>query len=152
MIREITAGDISALQNVLKSIDLFPPEILPSMISDYLQNPVTEHLWHTYILNDVPIALTYCAPEMLTEGTYNLYAIGVSKKHQGNGIGKAMLTFLEEVLRNQGSRILIIETSGAIEMGPVRKLYEASGYHLEATLRDFWQEGEDKVIYQKYLR
>jgi len=151
MIRKITEEDILALQNVLESIELFPPEILPEMISDFFENPDTEHLWYTYLQNEVPIALMYCAPEMLTDGTCNLYAIGVAKAHQAKGIGKALLAYLEEVLRQKGKRILIIETSGADEMEPVRKLYEACGYQLEATLHDFWQEGEDKVVYQKYL-
>ena len=71
------------------------------MIADYLDNPASQEIWFTAVENVVPIAIGFCAPEMFTEGTYNLYAIGVSKESQAKGLGRRMMTYVEEVVEKQ---------------------------------------------------
>lgn len=151
VIREIGKNDIEYLKTVLDSINLFPAEMLEDMISDFFNNPQTEDIWFTATENEVPIAIGYCAPEKLTDGTYNLYAIGVKADHQGKGIGQKMMKFLEEKLKLERRRILIVETSGTDDFQLTRRFYEKIGYHTEAVIRDFWKEGDDKVIYRKKL-
>ena len=150
-IRKIEKGDLDALKVVLNSIELFPAEMLEDMISDYFENPNSQDLWFTATLNETPIAIAYCAPEKFTDGTYNLYAIGVKGDLQGKRIGSQMMKFVEDELKQQGQRILIVETSGANEFLLTRKFYEDLNYNKEAVIRDFWKEGEDKVIYWKHL-
>lgn len=150
-IRPVTNSDIPDLKKVLDSIELFPSEMLDEMIFDYLNNPETQEIWFTAIENNKPISLGFCAPEKLTEGTYNLYAIGVKSDIQGKGIGSKMMTYIENRLRKNGHRILIIETSGADEFKMTRKFYEKLNYNKEAVIRDFWKEGDDKVIFVKKL-
>ena len=151
LVRAIKKKDIEDLKAVLDSIELFPSEILEDMISDYFNNPDTEDIWFTTIENNIPLSIAYCAPEKLTEGTYNLYAIGVKSDIQGKGIGREMMNYLENQLRQNGHRILIVETSGTEDFSLTRKFYENLNYEKEAVLRDFWKEGDDKVIYWKKL-
>jgi hypothetical protein len=47
--------------------------------------------------NGTPIAIAYCGPEKLTEGTYNLYAIAVLTILQGQGSN--VLQYIETTLR-----------------------------------------------------
>ena len=150
-IRPISKDDLPALKKVLDSIDLFPSEMLDDMISDFFNNPDSEDIWFSAILDNKPISIGYCTPEMLTNGTYNLLAIGVLKDQQGNGIGRKMMDYLEEHLRKINARILIVETSGSEEMKPTRDFYIKCGYTLEATLRDFWDDADDKVVYWKRM-
>jgi ribosomal protein S18 acetylase RimI-like enzyme len=150
-IRNVIKSDLEGLKHVLNSIELFPAEMLDDMISDYFNNPDSEEIWFTSIQKDQIVALGYCAPEKLTEGTYNLYAIGVLSDLQGNGIGGAMMNYIEEYLKNQGHRILIVETSSTPEYDLTRDFYVKRNYSKEATIRDFWKEGDDKVIFWKKL-
>lgn len=150
-IRTVSKNDIQYLKVVLNSIELFPSEILEDMISDFFNNPETEEIWFTATENDIPISIGYCAPEKLAEGAFNLYAIGVRGDIQGKGIGKKMMKYLEEQLKKKGHRILIVETSGTDDFELTRKFYENLEYSKEAVIRDFWKEGDDKVIYWKKL-
>ena len=150
-IRNVKEEDIDHLKSVLNSIELFPAEMLDDMIADYFNNPESEDIWFTVTDDDIPISIGYCAPEKLTDGTFNLYAIGVRNDLQGKGIGAQMMRYLETYLKEKGHRILIVETSGTPAFEQTRKFYLNLNYTHEATLRDFWEEGDDKVIFWKKL-
>jgi ribosomal protein S18 acetylase RimI-like enzyme len=121
------------------------------MISDYFNNPDTQDIWFTYIDNNKQVAIGYCVPEKLTEGTYNLLAIGVLKESQGKGIASEMMKHIEQLLKQKGGRILIVETSGDDAQIAARNFYKKIGYTQEAVIRDFWKEGEDKIVFWKKL-
>lgn len=150
-IREVSRKDIDGLKTVLDSSELFPSELLDDMITDYLDNPSSKDIWFTYIEEETPVSIAYCAPERLTEGTYNLYAIAVRKDYQGNGIGKQMMLYIEDLLRKKGNRILLVETSGASGFELTREFYKKCNYTKEAIIREFYAERDDKVIFWKKL-
>lgn len=150
-IRPITKSDLPSLKNVLDNCELFPSEYLDEMIDDYLENPETKDIWFTAVENTEIRSIAYCAPMTFTNGTYNLYAIGVHNDYQGKGIGRLMMTYIEDQLRSNGNRVLIVETSGKDALRLTREFYDKCQYNKEATLRDFWDEGDDKIIYWKKL-
>lgn len=150
-IRKVKPADIDALKAVIASSDLFPPELLDVMIVDYFDDSSPEDIWLTKDDKGTPIAVAYCAPEKMTEGTYNLYLIAVHENQQGKGIGAEIINHIEEMLRNNGHRVLIVETSGLPEFELTRKFYDKCGYEREAVIRDFYQEGEDKIVFWKKL-
>jgi ribosomal protein S18 acetylase RimI-like enzyme len=91
-------------------------------------------------------------PAPLTAGTYDLYWIAVHPEFQNQGIGKKMLNFLEqEVSRLQG-RLIIIETSSQNKYASTQAFYLHSGYQLAAQIKDFYQPGDDRLIYSKYIK
>jgi ribosomal protein S18 acetylase RimI-like enzyme len=150
-IRNTEKSDIELLKNVVDSSELFPSEMLEEMMSNYLKDPESEELWYTCLLNDIIIGFAYCVPEKLTEGTFNILAIGVLKEFQGKGIGRSIITHIEEQLKDLGKRIIIIETSSEDSYQKTRKFYEGLNYRLEATIHDFWSEGDDKLVYWKKI-
>lgn len=150
-IRTVEQRDLAFLQTVIDTTTLFPSEFLEEMLADYFTNPSSHDIWLTAEGNQVPIAVAYCAPERLTEGTYNLYLIAVHKDFRDKGIGAAIMLHIEQLLREQEMRILLVETSGLPEFEPTRAFYDKCNYHREAIIRDFYKEGEDKVIFWKKL-
>jgi GNAT superfamily N-acetyltransferase len=115
LIRKIEKKDIPHLKNVIDSTGLFPSELSDDMIADYFNNPNSSDIWLTLELDEVPVVVAYCAPERLTSGTYNLYLIAVLKDHQGKGLGATMMQYIEQLLKKQGQRVLLVETSGLPE-------------------------------------
>lgn len=61
------------------------------------------------------------------------------------------MTFIEDFLRMNGNRELIIDTSSTPEFDLTRAFYLKIGYTKEATIRDFWKEGDDKIVFWKKL-
>ena len=150
-IRFVIDSDILGLKTVLDNCELFPAEYLDNMIDDYLTNPKTDHIWFAAEENGMVLSIAYCAPMTFTNGTYNLYAIGVHNDYQGKGIGKNMMSYLENKLRSEGHRILIVETSGTDTLALTREFYQKCGYRREASIQDFWDDGDDKIVFWKKL-
>jgi ribosomal protein S18 acetylase RimI-like enzyme len=90
-------------------------------------------------------------PRSLTEGTYDLYWIAVDSEYRRAGVGRLLLDWVEKDIRRMGGRLIVVETSGLEKYTPTRRFYLATGYLLEATLKDFYKEGDDLVIFTKHL-
>lgn len=98
-----------------------------------------------------PVAVAYFTTERMTEGTWNLLLIAVLPTMQSQGIGAALMRSIEADLAARGQRVLLVETSGLPQFARTRAFYLRDGYEEEARIRDFYQAGEDKVIFRKLL-
>jgi ribosomal protein S18 acetylase RimI-like enzyme len=125
--------------------------MLDDMIATYLGSSNPEEMWFTATIDGKPVSIGFCAAEKLTRGTFNLYAIGVKADLQGKGIGEQIMKYIEHQLQQKGGRVLIVETSGTEDFQLTRRFYEKLNYNKEAVIRDFWSEGDDKVIFWKKL-
>jgi len=150
-IRPIKMADLPALKVVIDSCGLFPSEMLDDMIQSFLNQEPECGYWIAYEEELQAIAVAYFASERLTAGTFNLYLIAVHSAHQGKGIGENLLKYIENFLREIGTRILLVETSGLESFKRTRNFYLKNGYYQEARIREFYSEGEDKIVFWKKL-
>jgi len=86
-----------------------------------------------------------------TDGTQDLYWIAVDPAAQGAGIGRRLLGAVEDALRGEGARLLLVETASKPSYAGTRAFYDACGYELVARVPDFYAPGDDKVIYARRL-
>jgi ribosomal protein S18 acetylase RimI-like enzyme len=149
-IRPVVASDLPALRTIIDSNELFPSHLLEEMMLPYLEKKTETDFWIT-CQADKPVAVAYFAQEQMTTGTYNLYLIAVQATHQGKGIGKALLHYVEKFLHSRGERILLVETSGLPAFESARAFYRKCGYEQEARIREFYATGEDKIVFRKSL-
>jgi ribosomal protein S18 acetylase RimI-like enzyme len=91
-------------------------------------------------------------PTPLTDGVFDLYWIAVDPKQQGQGIGQLLLRFVENEVRRQRGRMLLIETSSKESYAPTIRFYERSGYEEISRIKDFYRIEDDKVVYCKKLK
>ena len=52
-------------------------------------------------------------------------------------------------MSNPAARILIVETLGTDEFLQTREFYLKNGFDEEARIRDFYEDGGDKVVFWK---
>jgi ribosomal protein S18 acetylase RimI-like enzyme len=157
MIRPSTIDDKAALIALAQSSGLFQPDQLEEvreMLAEYFggNNSNSDHFWITDEDDtDEPVGVAYCAPEQMTDGTWNLQLIAVRPDRQGQGRGAALVRYVEDTLTARLARVLLVETSGLESFERTRAFYRKCGYDEEARIRDFYREGEDKIVYRKAL-
>lgn len=150
-IRLTQRDDLPKLQTILDETGLFPGELLPDMIANFLDADQSRELWLTCEADGTVVGFCYAIAEKLTDGTWNMLAIAVDPLFQSRGHGATLVQELEATLRQRGQRILIVDTSGTDGFAQTREFYKARGYTQEARIRDFWAKGEDKITFWKSL-
>lgn len=149
-IRPVTPGDVPALKALIDATGLFPSVLLDDMLGPYLAQATDGPIWLTAGHSSLA-AVAYCAPEQLTSGTSNLYLIAVHPDRQQHGIGRALIANVERLLSVKGERLLVVETSGLPMFQGARDFYVRCGFEEEARIRDFYQDGEDKIVFRKQI-
>ena len=86
-----------------------------------------------------------------TMGTFDIYWIAVDPEIQRQGIGKLMLDFAEQEIKNQNGRLAVVETSGMKRYESTQKFYEKNDYIIAAKIPNFYAPGDDKLIYLKTI-
>lgn len=86
-----------------------------------------------------------------TRKSYDLYWIATHQDFRGKGIGTYLLEETCNVIRAMGGTALYAETSGRPLYEPTRKFYEHNGFVCEATLKNFYDDDDDKLIYVRRL-
>lgn len=164
MIRTATAADQSALVELARATGLFEAEELEffsAMMSDCFNGDMPGHAWlvldgelssedgEPSTEDPALVGGAYFAPETMADGVWNLWFIGVHPDHQGKGHGSTLLAAVEEIVHQNGARILLVETSGTDDMELTRRFYVKANYDQEARIRDFYKAGDDKVVFRK---
>ncbi|MFH1614190.1 MAG: GNAT family N-acetyltransferase [Planctomycetota bacterium] len=91
-------------------------------------------------------------PTPCTIGTFDVYWLAVDPQHQNRGVGSFLMQYAADFIENLKGRMIVVETSGNPRYQITRRFYEKTGYHRAASLKDFYADGDDKIIYVKYLR
>ncbi len=71
--------------------------------------------------------------------------------HQRMGLGLRLLELSEQAIGRMGGKRIYIETSGRPQYVPTRKFYERCGYVEDAVMKDFYDDGDDKVVYVRKI-
>jgi ribosomal protein S18 acetylase RimI-like enzyme len=155
MIRPTRPQDRADLLRITAGTGVFKPmevEVLGEVLDDYhAEAHASGHRCVTYVHAGQVAGFAYYAPTVMTDNTWYLYWIVVSKEIQARGIGAALLRHAEEDIRGAGGRIFLIETSSLAHYDPTRRFYLKYGYDQEAVLRDFYADGDDMVVFRKRL-
>ncbi|MGB7412670.1 MAG: GNAT family N-acetyltransferase [Thermosynechococcaceae cyanobacterium] len=154
MIRNTTSDDHAKLISLATATGIFEDgqtEELSQMLASF--NPADKLAGDIWLTDDDdgPVGVAYLAPERMTEGTWNLYFIAVHPDRQREGRGLAILNHVIQLLSERGQRVLLVETAGTDDFDYVRKFYGDNGFTKEATIREFYTAGVDKVVYRRAL-
>jgi ribosomal protein S18 acetylase RimI-like enzyme len=155
MIRPAVPDDTPALKALTAATGVFKShevEVLQDVLDEFHSGDAGPD--HVAIVDerDGQIAgYAYYAPDVMTDRTWFLYWIAVSKTVQARGIGSGLMTYMEDDIRRRNGRLMFIETSSLPHSELTRKFYLKNGYEINAQLRDFYSDGDDMVIFRKRL-
>jgi GNAT superfamily N-acetyltransferase len=101
--------------------------------------------------DDALVAYACFGATPMTEGTFDLYWLVVAEEARGRGMGRGLLTAVEDELRGRGARLLRIETSSLEGQGGAARFYAQSGYRQVGLVADFYRPGDDLITFAKVL-
>src|SRR5262245_65689766 len=155
MIRPTVPDETPTLIKLAEGTGVFKPHemvALNEVLDDYhASNHADGHRCVTYEQDGHIIGFAYYAPAAMTDRTWYLYWIAVSKKTQAKGVGGGLLHFLEEDICKNNGRVLFIETSSLPHYELTRKFYLKHGYEVTGVLRDYYSDGDDMVVFRRHL-
>lgn len=88
-------------------------------------------------------------PVPLTKGTYDLYWIATHPNARGSGYGQALMDFVERSVSEQKGRLLVVETSAKDSYEGTIAFYRRLGYEEASLMKDFYDVGDDRLIFVK---
>jgi GNAT superfamily N-acetyltransferase len=122
------------------------------VLDDYHAEAQAEgHRAVTFEQDGRAIGFAYYAPTAMTEGTWHLWWIAVTKKIHARGIGGQLLRYVEDDIRRSAGRQLIIETSSLPHYDLTRRFYLKHAYELACLVPDYYAEGDHMAIFRKRL-
>jgi ribosomal protein S18 acetylase RimI-like enzyme len=155
MIRPTRPDDTPVLLELATATGVFKPleiQALREVLDDYhATNRAAGHVSVTYEQDGDTIGFAYYAPAAMTERTWYLYWIAVRPRLQARGVGTVLLRHAEEDIRRRQGRLFLIETSSLPHYELTRRFYLKHGYEVGAVLRDFYDDGDDMVVFRKRL-
>lgn len=155
MLRALAPGDRAPLERLLVGTGAFRPDEIPVALEllDLGLTPGGGGYRFVVAECDGRVSGYACfGATPCTLGTFDLYWIAVDKELQGRGIGKQLVGAVEQAVRAERGRLILIETGGKPAYASQRGFYASLGYREVARVPDFYEDGDDRVIYQKRLR
>ena len=147
--------DIQRIMEIVESTKFFydhEVEIAAELVSDRLTHGESTGYYFVFAeVGGVTVAYSCFGPIIMSKTSFDLYWIATHNDFRGKGIGKKLLEETCNQARIMGCRILIAETSGLPHYAPTRAFYINNQFLLEATLKDFYTEGDDKLFYTKRI-
>ena len=147
-IRPLDRADLARVGHLVDANEMFPSEMLADMTAGYFAGDSSQR-WIVAEQGGQVEGVAYIVPEPLTEGTWNTLCICVDPAAHGQGIGTALMRHIEDELRSEGARVLLVETSGTPGFERTRRFYDMLGYEREARIRDYYSAGDDKIVFRK---
>jgi GNAT superfamily N-acetyltransferase len=87
----------------------------------------------------------------LTRVSVDLYWIAVAPAARGSGVAAELMARTASLARSEGAVAIYAETSSRAPYAPARAFYLKSGFAEAARFPDFYERGDDKLVYRLAL-
>jgi GNAT superfamily N-acetyltransferase len=139
------------LREILDSTTVFRPDEVDVALELFDEGARGDYEFVGGFEGDDLVGYACFGPTPGTDRTYDLYWIALEARLQGRGRGSHLLNEVERRLRQRGARLLVVETSSRPEYEATRQFYLSRDYREAARMRDFYEVGDDRVIFTKSL-
>ena len=153
---EVKTSDINAVENIVRSTGFFREdeiEVAVELIRERIGNG--EISGYEFVFAEIDgVAVSYTCYGLIPCSllSYDLYWIVTHNDYRGKGIGKMLMTKTESLIAAKKGKAVYVETSSKELYKPTCAFYESSKYVLKARFEDFYDYGDDKLVFVKLLR
>jgi GNAT superfamily N-acetyltransferase len=148
-------ADIQRVMEIVESTRFFydhEVEVAVELITERLSHGESTGYFFVFAeVDGVPVAYACYGPIPMSKTCFDLYWIATHYDFRGKGIGKQLLEETFRQAKLMGCKIIIAETSGLEHYAPTRAFYDSNKFELEAKLKNFYDEGDDKLFYTKRI-
>lgn len=152
--RGINAQDRASIENILRSTEFFYEfeintalEIADATISKGEEG--SGYLWMNIIDEDGFVAFANYAKNDFSTHSWDIFWLAVHQNSRNKKLGSLLLKAVEDDIWKRDGKIIWIETSGRPFYASTEAFYRKKGYTLQASLKDFYADGDPKQIYSK---
>jgi len=156
LVRPLKRSDRNRLEEIVRSIDNFNQadiNIALELIDDVISKEQASDYVVDVLEDDDGIVQAYVCfgHTPLTQHTFDFYWMVIDSQHQRRGLGFMLFQHVEHQVRARDGKLLMCETSSLESYERVVRLYDKLGYQHVARIKNFYREGDDKLIYMKEL-
>jgi GNAT superfamily N-acetyltransferase len=153
---QIEKPDLKAIERIVRSSGFFYAEEIDLAI-ELAEEKIAQGKASSYEFifgesANMIVAYTCFGLIPATTASYDLYWIAVDEQFRKKGYGREIMLKTEEVIYSLGGKHIYAETSSRDLYRPTHFFYENCGYLREAFLKDFYAEGDGKIVYSKILK
>jgi ribosomal protein S18 acetylase RimI-like enzyme len=149
------SDDAHKIREIVNSTGFFyshEVEVAVELLEERLKTGIESGYYFVFADVDGKTAGYSCfGPIACTKSSYDLFWIATHNEYRRKGIGKKILEETYKYAREIGCTALYAETSARDQYAPTREFYDNNGFSKEALLKDFYDIGDDKLIYVKKL-
>ena len=155
-IRSLVEKDRATLLSMLIRTQSFTTEeieVAMELIDIVLKDPNQNDYKIHCMVDDQDQAIGYvCYGDTpMTQGTFDLYWIAVDPDYQKQGAGSTLLDSLEEMVKTEGGRMILADTSTIPHYEKTRSFYRKNGFQEVARVPDYYYPGNDRITFCKKL-
>lgn len=153
--REVQPGDPDAVERIVISTGFFRPDevkVAVEITEERLSKGTESGYEFIFAEKGGNICAFACFGQIpCSLVSWDLYWIATSKEYQNMGLGKILLKNTEEIVKAAGGKTIYIETSSKPLYEATRQFYLRNGCTLKVRMEDFYDIGDDKMVYIKKL-
>jgi D-alanine-D-alanine ligase len=149
----ITPADPQAIRTITESTCFFYPDevdITVGLAGEHVRKGFSRY---NFLFADTPQGRTvgYACYGLIpcTRQSFDIYWLAVHKDSQGAGIGKKLIAAVEKSILALGGKTIYLDTASRPLYEPTRQFYLRCHFRAEAQLKDFYDTGDDKIIFVK---
>lgn len=149
----VLPSDPASVEQIILSSGFFRPDEVPvavELVTEGLEKGQDSGYEFVFVDIDGRTAAYACFGLIpCTLYSYDLYWIATHEDFRGRGLGKIVLREVEKAVAALGGKAVYIETSCLPKYEPTRAFYLKNYYIEKARFEDFYNDGDDKVVYVK---
>ena len=149
--------DRAPILAVARDVGVFDAEevgVVAELFDGYLRDPIQSGFNFLSERDPASSALRGFAcwgPTSLSRGAADLYWIATARDAQGQGVAAALFRAVEDAARAAGRWLIVIWTSSRPNYAAARSFYLRAGCEQTLQLTDFYDRGDDLVVFVRRL-